>query len=47
MTANAGIVDIHGTDYKTVALRVNEFREEHPDWTITTTLVMQDDKKVL
>ena len=47
MTANTGIVDIHGTDYKTVALRINEFREDHPDWTISTKLIFHDDVKVI
>lgn len=47
MAANTGIVDIHGVDYKTVALRVNEFREEHPTRTIETKLVFQDDTKVI
>jgi len=47
MAANTGIVDIHGTDYKTVALRVNEFREEHPTWTIETKLIFQDEMKVI
>jgi len=34
-----GIVPIHGKQYKTVAYRVNEFREKHPDFTISTELV--------
>ena len=31
-----GIVNIRGKEYKTVAHRVNEFRQEHPDWGIHT-----------
>ena len=34
-----GVVNIHGKDYKTVALRVAEFREEQPSWTIDTMIV--------
>lgn len=47
MAANTGIVDIHGTDYKTVAFRLNEFRENHPDWTIETKLIFQNEIKVI
>jgi hypothetical protein len=36
---NDGIVSIKGNDYKTVALRVTEFRNERPDWTIETEVV--------
>jgi hypothetical protein len=34
-----GIVDIRGLEYKTVALRVTEFRNERPDWTIETEVI--------
>mgnify|MGYP001254167775 CR=1 FL=1 len=37
--SDSGTVDIHGKTYKTVALRVTEFREAHPDWTIKTKLL--------
>jgi len=47
MAANTGIVDIYGVDYKTVALRVNEFREKQPTWTIETKLIFQDEHKVI
>ena len=30
----SGTVKIHGKEYKTVALRVQEFREKHSDFTI-------------
>lgn len=33
---SSGIVNIRGKDYKTVALRVNEFRKDRPDWAILT-----------
>jgi hypothetical protein len=42
-----GIVKIHGREYKTVAKRVQEFREEHPDWSIVTELVNADDSMVI
>jgi hypothetical protein len=42
-----GIVSIHGKDYKTVAYRVNEFREQHPDFTIQTDLVEANDVLVI
>lgn len=48
MSANTdGVVMIHGKEYQTVAYRVHRFREEHPDWTIETQLIMQDDEKVI
>lgn len=47
MATNTGIVDIHGTDYKTVALRINEFRAKHPERTIETKLIFQDEHKVI
>jgi hypothetical protein len=34
-----GTVEIHGKVYKTVALRVSEFRGMHPDWTIKTKIL--------
>lgn len=37
--AKPGVVQIHGLEYQTVALRVQNFREVHPDWTIKTKLV--------
>jgi hypothetical protein len=42
-----GIVNIHGKQYKTVALRVNEFRENNPDWGIVTEIVEADDQIVI
>ena len=34
-----GLVEIHGKLYKTVALRVKEFRADHPDWSIEAKLL--------
>ena len=42
-----GIVKIHGKEYKTVALRVAEFRQAHPDYTISTELVEANDVLVI
>jgi hypothetical protein len=42
-----GVVRIGNKEYKTVALRVGEFREAHPDWTIETELVSLDEKTVV
>lgn len=33
---NTGIVNIRGKEYMTVALRVQQFREKHPNWSIET-----------
>jgi hypothetical protein len=42
-----GTVNIHGKEYKTVALRIQEFREKHPDFTIQTELVEANDTLVV
>jgi hypothetical protein len=42
-----GVVNIHGKEYKTVALRVAEFREVCPDWSIVTELVAETEDKVI
>lgn len=45
-----GVVVIHGREYRTVALRVKEFREKHPDWSIQTTIkfrAYEDAERVL
>lgn len=42
-----GVVKIHGKEYKTVALRVAEFRATHPDYTISTELVEANDVLVI
>jgi deoxycytidylate deaminase len=43
----SGTVKIHGKEYKTVALRVQEFREKHSDFTIQTELVEANDTLVI
>jgi len=42
-----GTVKIHGKEYKTVALRVAEFRAAHPDYTIETELIEANDVLVI
>ena len=42
-----GTVKIHGKEYKTVALRVAEFRAAHPDYTIQTELIEANDVLVI
>ena len=42
-----GIVPIHGKQYKTVAYRVNEFRSQYPDYTVSTKLVEANDTLVV
>jgi hypothetical protein len=42
-----GIVPIHGKQYKTVAYRVNEFRSQYPDYTVSTELVEANETLVV
>lgn len=44
---NTGIVNIRGKEYQTVALRVQKFREQHPDWSIITALISRDAETVV
>ena len=44
---NTGIVNIKGKEYQTVALRVQKFREQHPDWSIITALISRDAETVV
>lgn len=41
------LVNLQGKDYLQVAHRLVWFREEHPDWTIETELVFQNDQSAL
>lgn len=40
--AKPGIVNIRGKEYQTVALRVSNFREAHPDFALLTEIVQRD-----
>ena len=42
-----GIVKIHGKEYKKVALRVQEFREQFPNYFLTTEIVKIDDEQCI
>ena len=44
---NTGIVNIRGKEYMTVALRVQNFREVHPDWSLMTEIVHRDADEVV
>jgi hypothetical protein len=45
--SETGIINIHGKDYQTVALRVTKLRNEHKDWSITTDILCADAESVL
>ena len=45
--SDTGVVPIHGKEYKTVAKRIQQFREKHPDYTIQTDLVEANDTLVV
>lgn len=47
MQKDTGIVNIHGKEYKTVALRVSEFRKDHPEWGIDTNIIHISDIDVI
>ena len=44
---DTGIVSIRGREYRTVAYRLNLFREDHPDWSIATKIVSIDDERIV
>lgn len=41
--SDSGIVNIHGKEYKTVAKRVQEFRETYPDYSISSKVLCAAD----
>jgi hypothetical protein len=47
MNAQTGIVNIRGKEYQTVALRVQMFREQHPEHSLTTAVICRDDDCVV
>lgn len=42
-----GIIAIHGREYQTVAYRVSLFREQHPDYSLTTSVIERDPQCVV
>ena len=47
MSNNTGVVNIRGKEYMTVALRVQKFREAHPEWELSTEIIKADEKVVI
>lgn len=47
MATKAGVVNIHGREYQTVALRVANFREAHPEHSLLTEVLHRDSECVL
>ena len=45
--SNTGVVNIRGKEYMTVALRVQKFREAHPEWELSTEIIKADEKVVI
>jgi hypothetical protein len=44
---NTGVVNIRGKEYQTVALRVQKFREAHPEWELSTEIIEANEKFVI
>ena len=42
-----GVVNIRGNEYVTIAFRVAQFRQKHPDWTIKTKVLENTENRVL
>lgn len=42
-----GIVEIHGREYQTVALRIHLFRMDHPDWGVSPEIIEITEERVL
>jgi hypothetical protein len=42
MAKDDGTVQIHGVDYKLIATRLKEFRDDHPDWSIQTAVLSDE-----
>jgi len=47
MNVQSGIVNIRGREYQTVALRVQKFREEHPEHSLLTSVIDRTDESVV
>lgn len=44
---DTGIVNIHGKQYQTVAYRIQQFWERHPEWSIWTEVLHRDESCVM
>ena len=47
MSKDSGVVNIHGKEYQTVALRVQKFREKYPEWTLETSVLERTEDVVV
>lgn len=47
MTKDDGVVNIHGKQYLTVARRINDFRQAHPEYGVHTEILSIDDATVV
>lgn len=47
MAKDTGVVKIHGKEYMTVARRINDFREKHPDYGVHTEILSIDESTVV
>src|SRR3990167_7428164 len=47
MASDSGVVNIHGKSYQTVALRVRNFRDRYPYFTLSTEIVSRDAEVVV
>ena len=41
--SDSGVVNIHGKEYRTVARRIADFRDKHPDYSITCKILSSAD----
>lgn len=46
-SSNTGVINIHGREYQTVALRITTFRQMYPNHSLTTEIVMRDEEWVV
>ncbi len=46
-SSNTGVINIHGREYQTVALRITTFRQSHPSHSLTTEIVTRDEEWVV
>ena len=47
MSKDDGVVNIHGKQYLTVARRINDFRQAHPEYGVHTEILSIDDATVV
>jgi hypothetical protein len=46
-SSNTGVINIHGRDYQTVALRVTNFRSGYPNHSLITEILSRDEEWVV